>query len=82
MGRQWISLLIFGFVVCAVVLGWDIFLSLSGFKSDFTYAVNQINTNMYEKISGHLRQSPKINEYAQEAATIRSVNEFFPTVAR
>lgn len=78
MGKQWISLLIFGFVVCATVIGWDFFLAANGLKSAFIYTVTPIETDLYERITNHVQRSPKINEYAAEAERIESIDEFFP----
>lgn len=78
MGRQWISLLIFGFVVCAVVIGWDFFLAANGLKNAFIYTVTPIQTDLYERVNSHIQRSPKINQYAQEAERVQSIDEFFP----
>lgn len=78
MGRQWISLLIFGFVVCAIVIGWDFFLAANGLKNTFIYSVNPISTDLYEKVNTHILRSPKATQYVQRAQEVQGVDEFFP----
>jgi|GEM_PF-6100280 len=78
MGKQWISLLIFGFAVCAVVIGWDFFLAANGLKNTFVFSINPINTTLYEKVNSHILRSNKASEYAQKAEQVQGANEFFP----
>lgn len=74
MDKFWLRLVILGFVILAIVIGWDIFTTFSGFKHDREYTVTEISTNLYANVEEHLRLDSKFNEFEAKAEMQKSQN--------
>lgn len=76
MSKQWISLLVLGFVIVGIVVAWDIYLTVSGLKGDFFYTTNPIPNSLYEKVGKHFEALPDFDRYEQAAKQTESIDDF------
>lgn len=68
MDKFWLNLVIIGFIILAIVIGWDIFTTFSGFKHDREYTITEISSNLYGNTEEHLRLDADFGEFEQAAA--------------
>lgn len=68
MDKTWIKLAILAVVVMAVVIGWDIFLTVSGAKNQVIYTLVDISPNLYGNVEQRMRAAENFGEFERQAA--------------
>ncbi|MBL8014620.1 MAG: hypothetical protein JNK26_00310 [Candidatus Doudnabacteria bacterium] len=69
MDKTWIRLILLAIVIMVVVIGWDIFLTVSGAKNTKEYNVIDISPNLYGLTEQHLRNDPEFFKFEQGVST-------------
>lgn len=69
MDKLWIRLIALAIITMLVVIGWDIFLSLTGAKSSKEYNVTEISPNLYGVTEEHLRNWSRFAEFPQTTSS-------------
>lgn len=77
MGKQWLTLIVLGVVLSALVIAWDLFLTFSGFKGGFEYVLIPIEPGLYSSgLQQHLRDDDKFPAYEAEAQQSTGIDQF------
>lgn len=78
MDRRWLTLLAIGVILTIIVVGWDVYLGIIGFKGRFTYSTPPISTNLYQDVQDHFESDPYFLRYQVQAEGVDGI-DFFQT---
>ncbi len=67
MNRAWIYLVTIGVIAMVLIVGWDIFATTTGIKSEFSFRINEIEDRLYGPVEAHLRSDPAFLQFQQIA---------------
>jgi hypothetical protein len=74
--KAWRNLVIIGVLLVAVVVGWELYLTFSGQKGDFSYTLLPIESVLYSDLESHFQQDPKFSIYQGQAAEVEGIDFF------
>lgn len=67
MDKQWVRLTILAIVIMLVLVGWDVFLLVSGAKDEFQYNIAPISDQLFGPVEEHFRAHADFADFEQEA---------------
>lgn len=67
MDKAWLRFIVLGIVLILIVIGWDVFLTVSGAKETREYNVIEISPDLYGQVEQHLRDDVNFVKFEQEA---------------
>jgi hypothetical protein len=67
MNRNWQILVVVGIILVVLIVGWDLFLTLAGQKSTFSYKVVPTSSELFGNVEQHLRADPEFSVFEQQA---------------
>lgn len=67
MNRAWIALVGTGVLIMVLVAGWELFLILSGTRSEFQLNITPIGGSLYGDVENHFRTDPNFVQFEEPA---------------
>jgi hypothetical protein len=68
MNKNWLYLVILGLVITALLIGWDVIATFTGFKQEFSFSINPIEDRLYGPVEDHFRKDPEFTQFEVQAA--------------
>jgi len=69
MNKNWIVLVAIGVIVMFAIVGWDIFATFAGYKTEFSFRISEVDDRLFGPVEDHLLRDPNFTEFQTQVAT-------------